>query len=85
MKCIDKLLKATKNTRIGNHKVELTGSCERYIYHNTCICEVNHISHTITYSNGGYNTPSTTRAINSYKRSSYINNLTWRGYITKEV
>ena len=71
MKCIDALLKSNNDKKVGNHKVILTDDFEKYYYHYTCICEINHKEKTITYDNGGFNTSSTTRAINCYKRSYY--------------
>lgn len=80
MKCIETLLKSLDNKKIGNHKLIMNANKEMYYYHWTCICEINHETYTITLTNGGYNTPSTTRAINCYKRSNYINRLISQGY-----
>ena len=80
MKCIQTLLKATSDKKVGNHKVVITAEKESYYYHWTCICEVNHKDRTITITNGGYKTPSTTRAINCYKNSNHINRLICQGF-----
>ena len=39
-----------------------------YIYHSTIICAVNENEKTFRTSNGGWNTSSTTRAINDYRK-----------------
>lgn len=80
MKCIDTLLKSYENKRIGNHRIEITAKEEKYYYHNTCICNIDHSVYTITFDNGGFLTSSTTRAINCYKRSGYVEQLVARGY-----
>lgn len=80
MKCISTLLKSYENKRIGNHRLEITAKEEKYYYHNTCICKIDHKECVVAYDNGGYLTSSTTRAINCYKRSDYVARLIDRGY-----
>ena len=41
---------------------------ESFYYHSTPICRVNRKRRTFYTTHGGWNTPSTTRAINSYKQ-----------------
>lgn len=55
-------------TKQGNHRVETIGDITKYIYHNTTICTVNNVKKTFKTDNGGWDTQSTTRAINDYKR-----------------
>ena len=46
-----------------------TNSGQRwYYYHATPIVKVDYLNQTITINDGGWRTPSTTRAINSYLR-----------------
>lgn len=85
MKCTKTLLETKGNKKVGNHWSQKTEMIEKYYYHNTCICKINHIEKVVTYDNGGFFTSSTTRAINSYKRSNYINLLMNKGYEVKEV
>ena len=60
----------------GNHRVkEYSDNTRVFIYHNTVICTVNDNTRTFNTDNGGWNTSSTTRAINSYKQA-----LTEKGY-----
>lgn len=76
MKCIDTLISSKKNKRVGNHSLEITDDgTELYYYYWTVICEVNHTKGQIIINDGGYGTSSTTRAINDYLRSNYIQSL----------
>ena len=53
--------------RRGNHWFISDNHNIYYYYHATCICIVPHALPIIKYDNGGWNTSSTTRAINSYR------------------
>lgn len=65
--------------KIGNHKVERSnnGNIELYSYHRTVIFAIDKNEKTIVIDNGGWNTSSTTRAINDYKKlyETFINTL----------
>ena len=63
----EKLVKATRNKRIGNHQVVTKGTKRDFIYFYTVICAVDDEANTFHCDNGGYNTPSTNRAIGSYR------------------
>ena len=52
----------------GNHSMIQTETNIKYYYYQTCICNVNKVTGKVIYSNGGWATSSTTRAINSYKQ-----------------
>ena len=67
MRSHEKLVKATKNMRIGNHQVVIKGTYRDFIYFNTVICAVDDDTKTFHCDNGGWNTPSTNRAIGSYR------------------
>ena len=60
------------NTKVGNHSVSTNYvhgcTVKDYIYHSTPICTVNEDRMTFSTDNGGWNTSSTTRAINDYRR-----------------
>lgn len=71
LKSVEKMIKAANDgkfkTTAGNHWMERYSDNEiHYGYHSTVICKVKHGK--VTYNNGGWNTLSTTRAINSYKQ-----------------
>ena len=68
MPTIDRLVTADKTTRLGNHIAVFTGTEIHYLYHETCICKVDTVNRTFITDNGGWNTTSTTRAINCYKK-----------------
>lgn len=54
----------------GNHRVkEFSDNTRVFIYHNTVICAVDDSRRTFNTGNGGWNTSSTTRAVNSYKQA----------------
>jgi hypothetical protein len=67
MKTVKNLLKADGNKTLGNHSVVETSSGRDFIYFSTVICSVNDIKRTFRVDNGGYSTPSTARAISSYR------------------
>ena len=69
MKTIKKLLNETKDRNIGNHKVVFESPNKRaFYYHNTVICRVDDHKRIFSVHDGGWSTPSTTRAINTYIR-----------------
>ena len=71
LKAIEQLLSGER-CKVGNHRVEsfnLRGhTINNYIYHSTIICMVNENEKTFITSNDGWNTSSTTRAINDYRK-----------------
>ena len=67
MRSHDKLVKATRNMHIGNHQVVIKGTKRDFIYFRTVICAVDDEAKTFHCDNGGWNTPSTNRAIGSYR------------------
>lgn len=72
MKCINTLLQSTKDKRCGNHSVRFTSTSRKFLYHWTVICEINYRTKSIIIDNGGFATPSTTRAINAYLKNPVI-------------
>jgi len=63
-----KLIHSDRNKKIGNHRLEISeNGVRRYYYFNTAI--VTHFGNIIEIDDGGWKTPSTTRAINSYKKN----------------
>ena len=80
MKTVEKLVqKFMNNTQIGNHAVRINllddSTFRDFYYYETIICRAYDWDLTFVTSNGGYNTYSTNRAINSY-----IHELIERGY-----
>lgn len=65
---LQKLVNSSVDMVQGNHMVLTSSMVCKFIYHSTCICEVNHQDKTFKTSNGGYGTITTTQAINQYKR-----------------
>lgn len=72
MKSVDKLILAAENgmksAREGNHSMKQDDTNIYYTYHDTIICTYNKREKVAYYNNGGYETSSTTRAINAYKK-----------------
>lgn len=69
MKTVEKLTNAVQNMKLGNHRVEFTPSGRRkFYYHWTAICTVDDRTMTFVTDDGGWNTISTKRAINAYRR-----------------
>lgn len=68
MRSIDKLHKATRDMKLGNHRVEVDPirNIRSFIYFQTAIVVANDNNRTFYVNNGGYNTPSTARAINAH-------------------
>lgn len=74
LKSIEALLRGER-TKIGNHSVLETNVGYDYYYHSTPIARVNNIKRIVIINNGGWNTISTSRAINNY-----ISHYTSYGY-----
>lgn len=62
-----RLVKADCDMQIGNHQVVIKGTHRDFIYFQTVICAVDDEAKTFHIDNGGYDTPSTNRAIGSYR------------------
>lgn len=62
----------TNRKVIGNHSRDgwndSTGHVTRFKYHNNAICIIEWNNRTCILTNCGWNTPSTNRALNDYKR-----------------
>ena len=57
-----------KKAKYGNHSMQVNNDgTVAFYYHNTAVCRYNPKTHKAVYDNGGWNTSSTTRTINSYK------------------
>lgn len=67
LKAIEKLLRG-EATKVGNHSVQKLGRFNKYYYHQTAICTVDLENRTFIVNDGGYGTPSTSRAINDYRK-----------------
>ena len=76
LRTVENLVAATHSMNSGNHRVKsYSNNTREFIYHSTVICTVNDSTRTFNTDNGGWNTQSTTRAINSYKQA-----FTEKGY-----
>ena len=71
LKAIEQLLSGER-CKVGNHSVESFNrhghTINNYIYHSTIICVVNENEKTFITGNDGWNTSSTARAINDYRK-----------------
>ena len=71
LKSVEHLIEAAnhgvKAKTLGNHSMEHDDKAIYYRYYWTVVCQVDKVTGKATYNNGGYNTSSTTRTINSYK------------------
>lgn len=71
LKAIVNLFETNKKV-IGNHSRDgwndTTGHVTRFKYHNNVICIIEWNNRTCILTNCGWNTPSTNRALNDYKR-----------------
>lgn len=71
LKAIVNLFETNKKV-IGNHSRDgwndTTGHVTRFKYHNNVICVIEWNNKTCILTNCGWNTPSTNRALNDYKR-----------------
>jgi hypothetical protein len=68
MKTIDTLVNSYENRAIGNHKVIVGLNTRQFIYFATAICVVDDKRRIFYIDNGGYDTQSTRRALNQYRR-----------------
>ena len=71
MKAISALVESKQNMTIGNHAVEHlnnNGFTRKFTYHGNTICLVDDKRKLIILTNAGWNTSSTTRALNEYRR-----------------
>ena len=81
LKTIEKLVKLADKRRkvqrsIGNHWIDKQDGITDFGYHMTCIARVSDTKHTISFSNGGWDTSSTNTALRDYF-TEYVTN---RGY-----
>lgn len=67
LRAIEQLVSGER-TKVGNHYVKSYHYWEDFFYHSTCICSVDHGNKSFKTDNGGWNTSSTTRAINDYRK-----------------
>lgn len=72
MTTVDKLIIAAnegkKFKKLGNHRMEQNDKFIKFIYWSTTICQVDKTTNAVSYNNGGWDTSSTNRAINAYKK-----------------
>lgn len=70
LRAIEQLISGER-TKVGNHSKKIpmiNRDWEDFYYHATCICSVYHDTKSFKTDNGGWNTQSTTRAINDYRK-----------------
>ena len=73
LKAVLNCVSSTKDAKFGNHgtyySTPITGdSIQYFTYHGNIICRVNYTRKTVYLTNSGWNTSSTNRALNDYKR-----------------
>jgi len=76
LKAIKILLESNNFKKRGNHSVQVVNTSRQFTYHNTVICDVDDDKKVFHCNNGGWNTSSTTRAINDYRH--YFNSIGYR-------
>ena len=73
LKAVKKLISAafagTNTMTVGNHSFTKEGSLLVFKYHWSEVCIADPERHYVVYDNCGFNTSSTTRAINSYREA----------------
>ena len=84
MKALEKLVASKRNANVGNHAVMfcdipnngaalhilhiMPGTSRAFSYHGNYICHVDDMRRRVYLTHAGWDTPSTSRAINDYKR-----------------
>lgn len=72
MVTVDKLVLAAnegkKHLKLGNHSMEQNDKFIKFIYWETAVCTINKKTNKASYNTGGWNTRSTTKTINAYKK-----------------
>jgi len=70
LRAIEQLISGER-TKVGNHSKKLlmtNPKWENFYYYSTCICSVDHVTKSFMINNGGWETSSTIRAINDYRK-----------------
>ena len=70
LKAVETLVNASNNKKVGNHATHFSQNCEvqYFTYHNNIICTVDWLTKTAIITDAGWDTLSTNRACNDYKR-----------------
>ena len=70
LKAVERLVLANCKKRVGNHATYFSQNCEMqyFTYFDNIICTVDWMHKTVRLTNCGWNTSSTNRALNDYKR-----------------
>ena len=70
LKAVETLVNANNNKKVGNHAMYFSQNYEvqYFTYHGNIICTVDWKNKTVRLTNCGWNTTSTNRALNDYKR-----------------
>lgn len=73
LKAVENIMESQSNRKFGNHSVvwqaSLHGEMIQYCkYHGNTVCTINWTKNTAVLTNAGWNTPSTNRTLNDYKR-----------------
>ena len=70
LKAVETLVKAHDYKKVGNHATHFSTNCEvqYFTYHDNIICTVDWSTKTVVITDAGWDTLSTNRACNDYKR-----------------
>ena len=73
LKAVQKCIDSKTDKKVGNHATFWTHPCtgddiQYFTYHGNVICRVNWTRKKVSLDNAGWNTSSTNRALNDYKR-----------------
>lgn len=70
LKAVESLVLANCKKRVGNHATYFSQNCEvqYFTYFDNIICTVDWVNKKVVLTDAGWDTPSTNRAVNDYKR-----------------
>ena len=70
LKAVERLVLANCKKRVGNHATYFSQNCEMqyFTYFDNIICTVDWMHKKVYLTDAGYDTPSTNRTVNDYKR-----------------
>ena len=70
LKAVERLVLANCKKRVGNHATYFSQNCEMqyFTYFDNIICKVDCMNKTVRLTDAGWDTISTNRAVNDYKR-----------------
>ena len=70
LKAVETLVNASNNKKVGNHAMYFSQNCEMqyFTYHGNIVCTVDWMNKKVYLTDAGWDTVSTNRTVNDYKR-----------------